>query len=44
MVEEFESTVSKQGERHVINVPIKKRKRFKPGNTVKVRKTKNGGN
>lgn len=41
MAEEFESTVSKQGERHIINVPKKKRKKFLPGTDVKVKKMKN---
>lgn len=41
MAEEFESTVSRQGERHIVNVPKKKRKKFSPGTDVKVRKIKN---
>lgn len=38
MVEKFEGTVSKQGERHIINVPKKKRTKFRPRTEVEVRK------
>ncbi len=43
MVEEFEATVSKQGDRLIVNVPVRKRKKFLLGTEVRVRKMKNGG-
>ena len=42
MVEKFEAVVSKQGERHMINVPVRKRKKFALGTEVEVRKTRGG--